>query len=344
MILSEKIMTLRRRNGWSQEELAERLDVSRQSVSKWEMGQSVPELDKIVQMSNLFGVSTDTLLRDGIDLDDFAAQTPSYDEGEPKAEEQKPREEQTGNSLNEGDVKNLLSGARRKNVCVAFGVSFCILSPIPLVMGHILFGLIFLFSMVAGAVALFLVSDHIWKSIPHSTYTKGDRLSADAAAYVRGNARAAARRFLVFDLLGVILFILSPIPLLITALTTDGKMTFMTAGTGVAILLGVVAFGVFLILLSYPENTIWERFRAILENRIPKSIRDGEEPRDARERENDANHPFRRIFWSLTTAIYLLVSFLTSYWQYTWLIWPVAAMLFASVDAIWNYLHREEKY
>ncbi|MDY4062057.1 MAG: helix-turn-helix transcriptional regulator, partial [Candidatus Limiplasma sp.] len=45
MILADKIITLRRQNGWSQEELAERLNVTRQSVSKWEGAQSVPELE-----------------------------------------------------------------------------------------------------------------------------------------------------------------------------------------------------------------------------------------------------------------------------------------------------------
>ena len=63
MKLEEKITLLRKQNGWSQEELAFRLDVSRQSVSKWEMGSSIPELDKIVKMSEIFGVTTDYLLK-----------------------------------------------------------------------------------------------------------------------------------------------------------------------------------------------------------------------------------------------------------------------------------------
>ena len=54
MILAEKIVKLRKGRGWSQEELAEQLDISRQSVSKWEGGLSVPELDKIIRMSEIF--------------------------------------------------------------------------------------------------------------------------------------------------------------------------------------------------------------------------------------------------------------------------------------------------
>ena len=62
MILGEKIAVLRKQNGWSQEDLAEQLQISRQSVSKWESGASIPDLDRIVKLSALFGVSTDYLL------------------------------------------------------------------------------------------------------------------------------------------------------------------------------------------------------------------------------------------------------------------------------------------
>ena len=66
MILADKITELRKKAGWSQEELAAQLGVSRQSVSKWEGAQSVPDMEKILQLSNLFGVSTDYLLKDEI--------------------------------------------------------------------------------------------------------------------------------------------------------------------------------------------------------------------------------------------------------------------------------------
>ncbi len=63
MKLAEKIMTLRKQRGWSQEELAQQLSVSRQSVSKWESGASVPDLDKILKMSEIFDVSTDGFVK-----------------------------------------------------------------------------------------------------------------------------------------------------------------------------------------------------------------------------------------------------------------------------------------
>lgn len=67
MILGEKIMSLRKRMGWSQEELAHELGVSRQSVSKWESSASIPDIQKIIALGSLFGVSTDYLLRDELD-------------------------------------------------------------------------------------------------------------------------------------------------------------------------------------------------------------------------------------------------------------------------------------
>ena len=65
MSLAEKIATLRGERKLSQGDLAEKLEVSRQSVSKWETGQSVPELDKLIKLADLFGVSVDQLVRDG---------------------------------------------------------------------------------------------------------------------------------------------------------------------------------------------------------------------------------------------------------------------------------------
>lgn len=64
MILADKLITLRKKAGWSQEELAEKLGVTRQSVSKWEGAQSVPDIDKILQLARLFGVTTDYLLKE----------------------------------------------------------------------------------------------------------------------------------------------------------------------------------------------------------------------------------------------------------------------------------------
>ena len=73
MMFADKLIRLRKKAGWSQEELAARLHVSRQAVSKWEGAQSVPDLEKIVRLSELFGVSTDYLLKDEVGAEAFLA-------------------------------------------------------------------------------------------------------------------------------------------------------------------------------------------------------------------------------------------------------------------------------
>ena len=71
MILADKIIRLRKKNGWSQEELAYKMNVSRQAVSKWEGAQTIPDLEKILQLSLLFGVTTDYLLKDEIENEEL---------------------------------------------------------------------------------------------------------------------------------------------------------------------------------------------------------------------------------------------------------------------------------
>lgn len=74
MNFSEKLLTLRKANDLTQEQLAEKLDVSRQSVSKWESGQATPELEKIVALSTVFNVSTDYLLK-ASEINDLSVKT-----------------------------------------------------------------------------------------------------------------------------------------------------------------------------------------------------------------------------------------------------------------------------
>ena len=77
MILADKIIRLRKKNGWSQEELAEKMNVSRQAVSKWESAQTIPDLEKILQLSTLDGVTTDYLLKDEIEDEELTKDTSS---------------------------------------------------------------------------------------------------------------------------------------------------------------------------------------------------------------------------------------------------------------------------
>ena len=116
MTFSDKLIALRKKAGWSQEELAERLNVSRQSVSKWESAQSMPDIDKILQLSSLFSVTTDCLLKDTQDdTQPAAAQTPSP----------LPRVTLT-------QAEDYLTKAQANAPQMALATALCIVSPIPL--------------------------------------------------------------------------------------------------------------------------------------------------------------------------------------------------------------------
>ena len=160
MILADKIIALRKKAGWSQEELAQQLNVSRQSVSKWEGAQSVPDLERILQMSHLFGVSTDYLLKDELAAPDTALLPDSGDSPLRRV------------TMEEASA--YLDLSRRNAPWLALGVALCIFSPIVLLMlgglseapdarltenaaGGI--GIVILLLMVAAAVALFIACD-----------------------------------------------------------------------------------------------------------------------------------------------------------------------------------------
>ena len=83
MKLGEKLQQLRKQSGLSQEQLAARLTVSRQAVSKWELDETMPDTENVVQLSRLFGVSCDYLLRD--EVDERGAPLPAPQTGEQAA-------------------------------------------------------------------------------------------------------------------------------------------------------------------------------------------------------------------------------------------------------------------
>lgn len=119
MILADKIIALRKQKGWSQEQLAEQLDISRQSVSKWESGNSIPYLDKIVKLSKLFHVSTDYLLKDEIE--------------ETVIPEEEEEEQENVRSVTLEEANSFMELSRQLAGKIALGVFFCIISPICLI-------------------------------------------------------------------------------------------------------------------------------------------------------------------------------------------------------------------
>ena len=121
MILAEKISEERKKNGWNQEELAEKLSVSRQSVSKWESGQSVPDLNRILELARIFGVTTDYLLKDEIEEAENV-------DGFKSTESSKKLRKVT---MEEAD--EFLRIKTKTSPIIAFGVSLCVASAAPLI-------------------------------------------------------------------------------------------------------------------------------------------------------------------------------------------------------------------
>ena len=122
MILADKIIENRKKNGWSQEELAEKLGVSRQSVSKWEGAQAIPDMKKILQMADLFGVTTDYLLKD--EIEDVSTTTPEYTDFT--------FQEETPAKVSMEEANAFLAYNEKAASPISIGVMLCIISAVPL--------------------------------------------------------------------------------------------------------------------------------------------------------------------------------------------------------------------
>ena len=212
MILSEKIIMLRKKYGWSQEELAERLDISRQSVSKWESGASIPDLERIVGMSQLFGVTTDYLLKDEMEEAEFAdGMTPEITEGKVITVE---------------EANTFLEATKKYAAHIAPAVSLCVLSPVVLLWLLGMAGakrvavtenVVVLLLMVVVAVAVFLLT-----GIPYNKYEYLEKEKLTLQYGVSGIVEKAKETFAgtyrICITLGVVLCILGVVPLLVVSI------------------------------------------------------------------------------------------------------------------------------
>lgn len=248
MILADKIINERKKNGWSQEELAERLSVSRQSVSKWESAQAVPDLQKILKMAEIFGVSTDYLLKDELEPESIVPEEYEKNIGSDTL----PLRTVT---LHEAD--EFLKIQSKNAPMTALGVSLCIISPALLIFltGFEKFGerfetigaaigLVTLFILVAIAVFLFITSssklkkfEFLEKEIFETAYGVTGMVKEKQKEYAETHTRRLS--------LGVMLCILSVIPLISLSIIFEDIEYIATSS--VSLLLLIVAAGVNLI-------------------------------------------------------------------------------------------------
>ena len=321
MILADKIIENRKKNGWSQEELADRLGVSRQSVSKWEGAQAVPDMKKIVQMSEIFGVSTDYLLRDDIEIP-AAPETAPVDNGL----------EETVRVVDLAEANAFLEYNEKAAHTVSTGVMLCILSPVLLIVlsglaeaGMISVnedvasfgGLIILLVIVAAAVGMFITT-----SLKGKQYEYLESVDIDTAYGVsgmvkerRGSYAETHSRLLV---VGIMLCVISAIPLFIMSLVHYSNNTDLFPILGVAGLLVTVAAGVKLIVLTCTRQGGYD-----------KLLDEGDYTRL-----NKRVGKFDGIYWAIVLTIYLGWSFISNRWEMTWVVWPIAGVLFAAYREI----------
>lgn len=321
MILSEKIAEERKKNGWSQEELAEKLSVSRQAVSKWESAQSTPDLQRVLRMAEIFGVSTDYLLKDEIEK-----------ENKIEVLEYKPEETAVRNVSME-EANQFLEWRKKSAPRLAGAVALCVMSPALLIFLSGLsnlnteklsenvaagVGLTILLLMVAQAVTIF-----IFHGMHGKPYEYLEKEMIETAYGVNGLAREKKQNYAgTFTLgiaSGVVLCIISVIPLLIVSAM---EMPDYMITSCVSILLLLVAGGVYLIVRVSMVNGSYD----IL-------LQEGEYSKKEKAVKKKTE-VFSSAYWCIATAIYLAWSFTTMRWDYTWILWPVAGVLFGAVSAV----------
>lgn len=334
MKLADKIMDLRKKMGWSQEQLAERLDISRQSVSKWESGASVPDLDKIIKMSDIFGVSTDYLLKEEVESSDVLGAENAVTE----ALERENAGQEHEVSLKE--ATSFMDLVREVSSKIALGAILCVLSPICLLLlgglseekkllsedmaGGI--GVVVLLLFVAVGAGILILNG---MKLDKYGYLEKENIyiSEEVRRLVTERKEAYAPVYRKSVVAGVILCICSVIPLFLAAGFEMGDFVYVCC---VCILLAVVATGVFCFIYF---GTIQGSFDKLLE--------EGDYTREKKAASKKTS-AFAGVYWCIVTALFVGVSFATGAWHITWVIFAVGGILFAACLGIIGMLSKKE--
>lgn len=320
MILADKIVTLRKRAGWSQEELAAQLGVSRQSVSKWEGAQSVPDMQKVVQMSRLFGVTTDYLLKEEL--------------GEPEPAPAEP--DAPLRCVTMEQAADYLAQRQAAAPKLALATLLCVLSPVALLLLAALsdrpgaalsenaaagIGLCVLLVLVAAAVAVFITCAAQVKAYAFLE-TEPFETAYGVTGMVRERRAAAAPEHTRGTVAGTVLCILSAVPLFIAVCLNGPDLLYVAA---VCLLLVFAGLGSALFV-----------YGGVYQAAMDRLLEEGDYIRP-RKRQNGVVGAISSIYWLTVTAAYLLWTF-GPWWdaqpQDTWILWAVAGVLYGAVMAL----------
>ena len=318
MSLANKIIEERKKKGWSQEDLAEKLGISRQSVSKWESAGSVPDLQKIIQLSSLFGVATDYLLKDNeaFSNNDF---------------------EEAGPYVTQEEANSFLLLKAKQSPEIANATSLCILSPVLLLVLNAFseskmyfisdsiaagLGCSVLIMLVAIAVFIFIRSGI---KMNHYRYLEEESFKTESRVIEMAKTKSNEfeNKYSASIAVGVVLCIVSAIPLIIAGA--------FDASDSICIL----SVALLLVLISIAVNIMIRV--GMIKNSYDTLLEEG----DFSKKEKVAKKKmgaFSVSYWCVSTAIYLLWSFLTDRWNFTWIVWPVVGVLFAAVSLLFRKL------
>ncbi len=327
MTLAEKITLLRKQKGWSQEELADRMDISRQSVSKWESGQSVPDLDKIIKISNIFAVSTDYLLKEDTEEDsDFAG----GDEGGNADISEEP-----ARSVSMEEATAFMDKTAETAKRMALAIASYVISPICLIVlgGMSEYKVVSVTENMAGglgtAVLLVMVAIAttvvILNGMQLSQY---EYLEKEMISIGYGVREAVEKRKEAFETTfrksiatGVALCIVGVIPMLLAAAADAEDMVYVYC---VGILLFLIACGVYFF--------VWS---GMIHGSYEKLLQEGDYTEENK-KFNQKISFFSGAYWCIIVAIYLGVNFYFDQrvWHKSWIIWPVAGVFYAALENI----------
>lgn len=327
MILADKIITLRKKNGWSQEELAEKVGVSRQAISKWESAQSVPDLDKILRMSEIFGVTTDFLLKDEIEIEEYTGST---------------AQDSPLRSVSMEEANTYLAFKKTASVKIAIGVLLCILSPVCLILlggfadagmlSEIVasaVGVSVLLAIIGVAVGIFVatgLSGRPWEFIDEK---KNFELSYGVDGMVREKQAAFASPNICLNVTGVVLCILCAVPLIIANVQGNELLSVIM----LCVLFAMCGAGVFCFVLSGIRYDAYDKLLA--GDRRLKS-----KTEQAKKKSRSSWGLFSEAYWLIATVTYFTWSFLSGDWHISWLTWVIGSALFTLIKLIARLIYR----
>ena len=321
-MLADKIISERKRAGLNQEELADKLGVSRQAVSKWESAQSTPDLTRIVDMAKIFGCTTDYLLKD-----DCCEKSAAVGESEAKPNGVKSIE------VSDEAAREYLVLKKKTSKSFAVATMLCVLSPALLVFMAglseysganisegiaVTVGLTALFLLVATAVFIFVfygIKLNKFGFISKQSFTVSKTIESEA----KKKLSEFEKKFVVFLSVGVVLCVIAVLPLIISGAVNAGEVTYTSM---TALLLVIISVGVALIVRAAIEKSGYD---ALLER--------GDYSKAAK-KANKAVDAVCGAYWPLVTAGYLAWSFIGKSWGISWIVWPIAAVAYAAIMAI----------